>query len=55
MYFIHGYTSGTQFLTILAIGHKDRMHPEVLDSNLDTIMQGAGFYVLVTYHLIMVK
>jgi hypothetical protein len=36
-------------------GHKERMHPEVLDSNLDTIMQGADIYVLILDYLIVVQ
>jgi len=36
-------------------GYKYRVHAKVLDSNLDTVMQGAGLYVLIFCHLIMVQ
>jgi hypothetical protein len=43
MYF---YTLGIQFLAILAINLVQRqVHPEVLDSNLDTTMQETDLYI----------
>jgi hypothetical protein len=53
VHFIRGYIPGIQFLTILSTYRVTRMHPEVLDNNLDTTVQGANLYVFIFYCLLM--